>query len=41
MSWVLRHGAVQEGLTIDSSGYVPFAELIAYLKGKGHKNANE
>jgi 2'-phosphotransferase len=38
LSWILRHGAVQEGLTIDSSGFVPLQEVMQYLRGKGHKN---
>jgi 2'-phosphotransferase len=41
MSWVLRHGAEQEGLTIDTSGYVPLQELLQYLRAKNHKNVNE
>ena len=41
MSWLLRHGAVKEKVTIDSSGYVPLEELIQYMRGKGHKNIDE
>lgn len=41
MSWLLRHGAVNENVTIDSSGYVPMEELIQFMKGKGHKNIDE
>lgn len=41
LSWILRHGAEKEGLTIDTSGFVPLQEVIQYLKGKGHKQIDE
>mgnify|MGYP000117887290 CR=1 FL=1 len=41
LSWILRHGAVDEGLTIDSSGYVPLDEVMQFLKKKGHKDISE
>ncbi len=41
MSWILRHGAVKEGLNIDTKGYVPLIELMQFLRGKGHKNIDE
>ena len=41
MSWILRHGAVQEGLTIDARGYVPLQEIMQFLRAKGHKNITE
>jgi 2'-phosphotransferase len=40
LSWVLRHGAVQEGLTIEPSGYVPLEEVIQLLRRKGCKNVD-
>lgn len=40
LSWVLRHGAVQEGLTIESSGYVPLEEVMQFLRKKGCKNVD-
>lgn len=41
MSKVLRHDAVEEGLKIDSRGYVDLRELIQYLRQKGLQNINE
>jgi 2'-phosphotransferase len=41
MSKVLRHAAVEEGLTIDTSGYVHMQELLQYLRQKGFKNVDE
>ena len=41
LSWILRHGAETEGLTIESNGYVPLAEVMQYLRNKGHKNIDE
>ena len=41
LSWVLRHGAVEEGLTIDSTGYVPLEEVMQFLKKKNHKDISE
>jgi 2'-phosphotransferase len=32
LSWLLRHHAAKEGLAIDEGGYVPCAQIIAYLK---------
>lgn len=41
LSWILRHGAVQEGLTIEPSGYVPLEEVMQCLRRKGCKNVDE
>ena len=41
MSKVLRHSAQEEGLKIDSRGYVDLCELIQYLRQRGLKNINE
>ena len=41
MSKVLRHSAQEEGLKIDSRGYVDIRELIQYLRQKGLQNINE
>ncbi len=38
MSKVLRHDAVELGLTLDPSGYVPLDEIMQHLRGKGFKN---
>lgn len=32
LSWILRHGATKEGLSIDSSGYVRVSELLQHHK---------
>ena len=29
MSWVLRHGAVKEGLKLDENGYMNCADLVS------------
>lgn len=41
LSWVLRHGAVEEGLTIEPSGYAPLDEVMQFLRRKGCKNIDE
>ena len=41
MSKVLRHSAQEEGLKIDSRGYVDLRELIQYLRQRGLQNINE
>lgn len=41
MSKILRHGAVEEGLTIDPSGYVPMEEVLQYLRQRGLRNIDE
>ena len=41
MSKVLRHSAQEEGLKIDSRGYVDMRELIQYLRQRGLQNINE
>ena len=41
MSKLLRHSAQEEGLKIDSRGYVDIRELIQYLRQKGLQNINE
>ena len=38
---LLRHSAQEEGLKIDSRGYVDIRELIQYLRQKGLQNINE
>lgn len=38
MSKVLRHDAVELGLTLDASGYVPLEEIMQYLRGRNFKN---
>ena len=30
LSWVLRHGALQEGLKVDEGGFVNCAELVSW-----------
>ena len=32
LSWILRHGATEEGLSMDSSGYVRVSELLQHPK---------
>lgn len=37
LSWLLRHGAVQEGLSINSEGFVPLDEVLQNRKIKLNK----
>lgn len=32
LSWILRHGAIKEGLSMDSSGYVKVSDLLQHPK---------
>lgn len=41
MSKVLRHGAIEEGLSMETSGYVPLEEVMQYLRKRGIKNVSE
>ncbi len=38
LSFVLRHGAVDEGLKIRPDGYVSMDEIFEYLNKKGYKD---
>ena len=39
MSWLLRHGAVKEGVKINADGYVKMSDMLDYLaKEKGYKD---
>jgi RNA:NAD 2'-phosphotransferase (TPT1/KptA family) len=35
LTWLLRHNAAAQGLTIGSDGYVPCAEVLAFLQRSG------
>lgn len=35
LSWLLRHGAIKEGIPIDSAGYVLVADLLKHPKLAG------
>ena len=37
LSYLLRHAAVKEKLTIDSNGYTPLKELLSHNRLKTHK----
>ena len=38
LSYLLRHGAIEEGLTMDAAGYVKVDDVMKYLKdNKGYK----
>lgn len=37
LSYLLRHGAVKEGLSIDSSGYVKLSQILQSNRLKSHK----
>lgn len=37
MSYLLRHAAVKENLTIDPNGYIPVKELLTHNRLKTHK----
>lgn len=37
MSYLLRHGAVKEGLPIDSNGFIPVAVLLRHNRLKSHR----
>lgn len=37
LSYLLRHGAVKEGLPIDSNGFIPVAVLLRHNRLKSHK----
>ena len=41
MSKALRHDAVELGLTLDASGYVPLEEIMQYLRGRNFKNIDQ
>jgi len=36
LSWLLRHGAEKEKLTMDSAGFVPLSEVLAKQFYKSH-----
>ncbi len=39
LSYLLRHGAVEQGLKMDTAGYVKLDDVMKYLKQKkGYKN---
>lgn len=38
LSWVLRHGAIKEGLKISAGGFVAIDEILQYLQSNGHKD---
>ena len=41
LSFVLRHGAIQEGLKMDTAGFVKVDDIIQYLKvKKGYKDVH-
>ncbi|CAL9729542.1 tRNA 2'-phosphotransferase [Monosporozyma unispora] len=41
LSYLLRHGAVKENLSIDSNGYIPLQQLLAHNRLKTHKCTHE
>ncbi|CAK9437753.1 uncharacterized protein LODBEIA_P21310 [Lodderomyces beijingensis] len=41
LSYLLRHGAVKEKLDIDSSGYVPIAQILNHQRLKSFKTTRE
>ncbi|ANZ75552.1 BA75_02982T0 [Komagataella pastoris] len=41
LSWLLRHGAQSENLTIDKDGFVPLEEVLAHRRIKGTRASFE
>lgn len=41
LSWLLRHAAVKEGLTLSSNGFIPVSEILNHKNLRGKFSAED